>query len=101
MTGKGYIETTAAQVTAELLRLGFGADERVWIIIEPVEGIATTRQKSHVCVVIAGRDDDGSGRAIEQPNLAEKIRRRFAPFGGVDLELPPREVAEEPPSFDP
>jgi hypothetical protein len=25
-----------------------------------------------------------------------KIRRRFAPFGGVDLELPPRELAPPP-----
>jgi antitoxin FitA len=34
-----------------------------------------------------------------EPNLA--IRRRFAPLGGVDLELPPREFADEPTSFDP
>ena len=33
-------------------------------------------------------------------NLAEAIRRRFAPLGGVDLELPPREPAREPPRFD-
>jgi antitoxin FitA len=36
-----------------------------------------------------------------EPNLAEAIRRRFAPLGGVDLELPPREFVGEPPSFDP
>ena len=35
-----------------------------------------------------------------EPNLAEAIRRRFAPLGGVDLELPPREFVDEPPSFD-
>ena len=34
------------------------------------------------------------------PNLYERIRARFAPFGGVDLELPPREPAREPPRFD-
>ena len=33
-------------------------------------------------------------------NLAEAIRRRFAPFGGVELELPPRTPAREPPSFE-
>ncbi len=34
-------------------------------------------------------------------NLYERIRARFAPFGGVDdLELPPREPAREPPRFD-
>jgi antitoxin FitA len=35
-----------------------------------------------------------------EPNLAEAIRRRFAPLGGVDLELPPREFVGEPPLFD-
>ena len=32
-----------------------------------------------------------------EPNLAEAIRRRFTPLGGVDLELPPRESVDEPP----
>ncbi len=32
-------------------------------------------------------------------SLAEKIRRRFAPFGGVELELPPREPAGPPIEF--
>ena len=36
-----------------------------------------------------------------EPNLAEAIRRRFAPLGGVDLELPPAEFVGAPPSFDP
>jgi antitoxin FitA len=36
-----------------------------------------------------------------QPNLAEAIRRRFAPLGGVDLDLPPAELVGAPPSFDP
>src|SRR5688572_11659142 len=33
-------------------------------------------------------------------NLAEAIRRRFAPFGGVELDIPPRELAREPPDFN-
>jgi len=33
-------------------------------------------------------------------NLAEAIRRRFAPLGGVELELPPREPPRAPPRFD-
>lgn len=33
-------------------------------------------------------------------NLADAIRRRFAPFGGVDLEPHPRQMVREPPSFD-
>jgi plasmid stability protein len=35
-----------------------------------------------------------------EPNLADAIRRRFAPLGGVDLELPPAEFVDAPPSFD-
>jgi plasmid stability protein len=31
--------------------------------------------------------------------LAEKIRRRFAPFGGVDLKIPRRGAMREPPKF--
>ena len=33
-------------------------------------------------------------------NLAEAIRERFAPYGGVELEIPPREPMREPPTFD-
>lgn len=32
--------------------------------------------------------------------LVESIRRRFAPLGGVELELPPREPGREPPGFE-
>ena len=32
-------------------------------------------------------------------NLASAIRARFAPFGSVELEIPPREPMREPPRF--
>jgi len=32
--------------------------------------------------------------------LGTAIRRRFAPFGGMELEIPPRDEMPEPPSFD-
>ena len=32
-------------------------------------------------------------------NLAIAIRARFASFGGVELEIPPREPMREPPRF--
>jgi antitoxin FitA len=41
----------------------------------------------------------GSGRA-KSPNLYERIHGRFAPFGGVDLELPLRGQARETPRFE-
>jgi plasmid stability protein len=34
------------------------------------------------------------------PNLAEAIRQRFAPLGGIDLDPPPAEFVDAPPSFD-
>jgi plasmid stability protein len=33
-------------------------------------------------------------------NLAAAIRARFAPLGGIELALPPREPMREPPTFD-
>ena len=42
--------------------------------------------------------------AVERPagptNLARAIRARFAPFGGVELELPSRQPLREPPRFE-
>jgi plasmid stability protein len=32
-------------------------------------------------------------------NLAESIRRHFAPLGGVELKIPPREAMRRPPDF--
>jgi antitoxin FitA len=39
--------------------------------------------------------------AVSSPrgNLAEAIRRRFAPFGGLELELPRRDSLRQPPEF--
>jgi plasmid stability protein len=37
----------------------------------------------------------------EEPNLAEAIRRRFAPLGGVELEAHPPVQIGEPIVFDP
>jgi len=35
----------------------------------------------------------------EQCDLAESIRRRFAPFHGVELNIPTREAIREAPTF--
>ncbi len=34
------------------------------------------------------------------PDLYERIHARFAAIGGVELELPPRDVGRPPPTFD-
>jgi plasmid stability protein len=71
---------------------------------------STIKERLRVRAAQNGRSMEAELRAIladavEAPpaptlNLAEAIRRRFAPFGGVELELPPRDLAREPPSFE-
>jgi plasmid stability protein len=36
---------------------------------------------------------------VGKQNLSETVRRRFAEFGGIELELPPRDAARESPKF--
>jgi antitoxin FitA len=38
--------------------------------------------------------------ATTHGNLADAMRRRFEPFGGIDLDLPPRGAMREPPDFE-
>ena len=37
--------------------------------------------------------------ASRMPNLAESIRRRIAPVGGIELTIPSREPVRRPPRF--
>ncbi len=39
-------------------------------------------------------------RQPEQENLASAIRARFAPLGGVELDIPTRSPLRKPPRFD-
>ena len=41
-----------------------------------------------------------TGKAAGEKNLAESIRRRFDPLGGVELPVIPREPMRQPPNFD-
>ena len=73
---------------------------------------AALKERLRVRAALHGRSMEAELRDILQatlsestrpsePNLYERIRARFAPFGGVDdLELPHREPAPEPPRFD-
>jgi hypothetical protein len=60
-----------------------------------------------VRVVAAGLSDADIDRLIKQaqsdvePNLAEAIRRRFAPLGGVDRETPSDATVDATPLLDP
>jgi antitoxin FitA len=40
-----------------------------------------------------------TGEPARRPNLAESIRRRIAPVGGVELSLPLREPVRRPPKL--
>jgi len=73
---------------------------------------AAVKERLRVRAARHGRSMEAEARTIlseavaaerdqTKPNLAEAIRGRFAPLGGVDLELPPREDVGDPPSFDP
>jgi plasmid stability protein len=42
----------------------------------------------------------GSASNANGHNLYERVRSRFAPLGGVALDLPPRQSTREPPRFD-
>jgi antitoxin FitA len=41
----------------------------------------------------------GESGGQKTPDLFERIRARFAPLGGVELTLPPREPTRDPPGF--
>jgi plasmid stability protein len=66
----------------------------------------TTKRKLRIRAAKNGRSMEQEAREIlknelskaegPMPNLAEAIRRRFAPFGGIDLKIPPREPIPEP-----
>ena len=45
------------------------------------------------------RDAVGDG-AVPENGLGTAVHALFRPFGGVELELPPREPMREPPGFD-
>ena len=40
-----------------------------------------------------------SAKSPKEPSLVEAIRKRVEPLGGIELELPPRELPREPPDF--
>jgi len=66
----------------------------------------TTKRKLRMRAAEHGRSMEQEAREILQVELAkpsrtgkdlvDAIRRRFAPYGGVDLEIPPREPIRDP-----
>ena len=69
-----------------------------------VQFVTPHRQDIHT-ILNTGEEWMTLGTAINQEpapptNLASAIRARFAPLGGVELDLPSREPMREPPHFD-
>jgi antitoxin FitA len=67
-----------------------------------------TKARLRVRAAEHGRSMEEEARAIlsaavrakgAEKNLGKAIRSYFAPFGGFDIELPPREPMREPPDF--
>lgn len=69
------------------------------------------KERLRVRAALHGHSMEAEARAIlktalnQMPSetgadLVADIRQRFAPLGGVELELPPREAGREPPTFE-
>jgi len=59
------IESTAGEVTAELIRRGIPPQERVTITFEPDQELIPGRKEARARVVAAGLTDDDIDRLIE------------------------------------
>jgi plasmid stability protein len=68
------------------------------------------KERLRIRAAMNGRSMEAEARSIlaatlaidteDAPDLAEAIRRRMAPFGGIDLEEHPAVTIGVPPSFD-
>lgn len=68
------------------------------------------KQRLRVRAAVNGRSMEAEVREILKAALASEaaptsnigtaIRERFAPYGGVELDIPPRDPMREPPKFD-
>lgn len=41
-----------------------------------------------------------AAKPSKEPSPYEAIRKHIEPLGGIELELPPRELPRDPPTFD-
>lgn len=69
-----------------------------------IRQLSTESLKSAVDYLVYLQDAEtrnaSSDHEIPSQNLGTAIHELFKPFGGVELEIPPREPAREPPRFD-
>ena len=69
-----------------------------------IEQLSTEKLKSAVDYLSYLQDKDAQNNLPDQDipprGLGTMIHEIFKPFGGVELEIPPREPMREPPRFD-
>ena len=69
-----------------------------------IRQLSTEKLKSAVDYLVYLQDAEtqsvSSDHEIPSQNLGTAIHEMFKPFGGVELEIPPREPMREPPRFD-
>lgn len=69
-----------------------------------IEQLSTEKLRAAVDYLSYLQDKDAQNNLPNQDipsrGLGTMIHEMFKPFGGVELEIPPREPAREPPRFD-
>ena len=69
-----------------------------------IKQLSTEKLKSAIDYLVYLQDTEArnvsSDHAVPSQDLGTAIHEIFKPFGGVELEIPPREPMREPPRFD-
>ncbi|MDE0684525.1 MAG: hypothetical protein OXI63_16530 [Candidatus Poribacteria bacterium] len=71
--------------------------------VKLIRQLSTEKLKSAVDYLVYLQDAEtrnvSPDHEVPSQNLGTAIHEMFKPFGGVELEIPPREPAREPPRF--
>jgi len=70
-----FIETTAGEIAAELVRRGIAPDQHVTVAIEPDDWLAEVRKFTRPRVIAEGWSDADVDRMIEEER--EKVQQRL------------------------
>jgi plasmid stability protein len=90
----GMLQEEITMATLTIRNVEAGVKERLRVRAARHGRSMEAEARSILSEAVAGDRDQ------PEPNLAEAIRRRFAPLGGVDAELLPAGFVDAPPGFD-
>ena len=72
--------------------------------VKLIRQLSTEKLKSAIDYIVYLQDAEdrsvSSDHEVPSQDLGTAIHEIFKPFGGVELEIPPREPMREPPCFD-